>query len=73
MSYSDTHCVCGGRKDPETMLCDLCVRAFKDTYEFKMSADKANDTGHQRSCAIKLLAMARRRRPGFTRFHPFTK
>ena len=30
MSYEDTNCPCGDKKERETMLCAACMNAFKD-------------------------------------------
>jgi hypothetical protein len=65
MAYEDDNCVCGGKKDRETMLCAECQQAFAAAPEMKHYQDPALRISFRRSCAIALLAMARRRKTNF--------
>ena len=63
MSYEDTNCPCGGRKERETMLCAECMTAFKDTVDMKVFLDPIKyDVNARRGAAALLLAMSRRRK-----------
>jgi hypothetical protein len=62
MSYEDTNCPCGGRKQTETLLCDDCVEAFKDRNEMWSYRDAALPLSWRRQSAIILCALARGRR-----------
>lgn len=64
MSWEDTSCPCGGRKDRETMLCVECQTQFKDRPETKELNSDQLSFSQKRSSAIALLALARRRRKG---------
>jgi hypothetical protein len=61
MSYEDTACPCGGKKERETLICAECQKAFAHTFEFKRVYDLTEESQCRRTAAIKLLAMARRR------------
>ena len=62
MSYENNKCPCGERKERETMLCADCERDFASTIELAAYRDETGPTGVRRHAAIKLLAMARRRK-----------
>ena len=62
MSYEDTHCVCGGRKETETMICPTCVAKVKDTPDYKAYLDKSVNVNYRRGAAIRTLAACRRRK-----------
>jgi len=62
MSYEDTNCACGDKKERDTMLCAACMETFKDRREMALFLD-ANEPVHvRRHCGIILLALARRRK-----------
>lgn len=60
MSYEDTKCVCGGVKLTDTLLCAECVAAYTDNVYMKIYENEQGE--HRRSAAIKLLALARKRK-----------
>ena len=64
MAFNDAQCPCGGRKKPDTMLCDACNAAFANTQEAAVMQDPAYSTNSRRVAAIRLLQMARRRNKG---------
>lgn len=64
MSYEDTNCVCGERKELETLLCAACAEHLKDHPAMKYLRDTTNPTGGRRHSAIVLLACARARKRG---------
>ena len=63
MSYHDAKCPCGGRKEPQTMLCQPCVEHMKEEMPFELRRwlDLTADFSTRRSAAIRMLAAARRR------------
>ncbi|CAB4158759.1 hypothetical protein UFOVP736_58 [uncultured Caudovirales phage] len=61
MSYANTDCPCGEKKERETMICATCQQTFADTFEMKVSLDLTETWEARRSSAIQLLAMCRRR------------
>jgi hypothetical protein len=61
MSYENTECPCGGKKDRETMICYECQKEFSDTFEMRIVSDLDKEPWHRRPAAIRLLSMARRR------------
>jgi ribosomal protein L32 len=61
MSYENTECPCGGKKQRETLVCAECERQFADTYEMKSFRDLTEPPWSRRPSAIRLLSMARRR------------
>jgi hypothetical protein len=64
MSFEDTNCPCGGKKDPATMLCDACMDYLKDRKEMAIfMAD--GPVEYRRHAAIILLSLARGRNPNF--------
>jgi hypothetical protein len=67
MSYEDTNCPCGDKKERETMICQQCETTFASTTE--VAALKIPDWPFEakRCAAIRLLAMCRRRK----RDYPF--
>lgn len=62
MSWEDTKCPCGGRKERETLLCGECETHLSGTME--MRAYKRPELGpmERRWAVIRLLSMARRRK-----------
>lgn len=62
MSYHDTQCVCGGKKQTDTMLCPACEEYTRETVDRRILDDPACNTDAHRGAAIRLLAMARRRK-----------
>lgn len=65
MSWDDTRCPCGDRKERETLLCPACREQFKNTIEMKVFSaivPRVDNRAERRAAAIRLLAMARRRK-----------
>lgn len=62
MAFDDMRCPCGGTKMSETMLCLECEAAFTGTLDSKDFHDSRLSVDFRRTAAIKLLAMARRRK-----------
>jgi hypothetical protein len=64
MSYENTDCPCGGKKDRETLICNACaLHIFESTDRFELDhwQDGSFTKEARRSMAIRLLTMARRR------------
>jgi hypothetical protein len=66
MSYSNTKCPCGGKKETETMLCEDCTAAFEihDSLRHDL-ASIANDSHglcSRRTSAMRLVLAAHRRK-----------
>jgi hypothetical protein len=61
MSYENTSCPCGGRKERETMLCAPCIAATEGTIEAAVMHDTTRTWQTRRNAAIRLIAMARKR------------
>jgi hypothetical protein len=66
MAYDDTHCPCGGQKIRETMLCDPCQIRLASRPENLILQDAASTWEQRRSAAIRLIALARSKRPTFS-------
>jgi hypothetical protein len=66
MSYENNTCPCGGRKERETMLCPDCITHIQAlpelTTAYSRFTDTTETTEHRRSCAIRLLSAAHRRK-----------
>ena len=62
MSYEDTHCPCGGKKIPDTMLCDACLEAFKDHPSMAVFQDRRAPTNARHHAAIVLCSLSRARK-----------
>lgn len=62
MSYENTSCPCGGKKQRETMLCQDCQDHLADTNELAAMNDTARPMQTRRSNAIRVLSMARKRK-----------
>ena len=61
MSFDDSKCICGDRKEPGVMLCSACLDALKDRRE--MAIFKSDDPVEtRRHAAIVLLTLARGRK-----------
>ena len=63
MSYENTSCPCGGRKERETMICADCVTAINavNPNDLALCEDHRIPTSTRRAMAIRILANARRR------------
>jgi len=61
MSYDSIHCPCGGRKLPETMLCEACETHVACDPDRRRMEDPSANWCARRAAAIRLLAVARRR------------
>ena len=61
MSWENTACPCGGKKQTDTMLCSPCEQAFA-THQDKLAMSDAS-LGFQgrREAAMRVLAMSRKR------------
>lgn len=62
MSFEDTHCPCGGKKERETMLCAECVEWLKDKPAMKAFLDETCAVEYRRQAAIILVTLARKRK-----------
>lgn len=62
MSYADTNCACGGRKLTDSLLCAKCEASFATTDDLATYRDERASVVLRRTAAIRLLALARRRR-----------
>ena len=63
MSYENSSCPCGGKKERETMICDPC-KAFASitaANDLSIYEDHRIPTATRRAMAIRILAIARRR------------
>lgn len=61
MSYENTNCPCGGRKERETMLCRECHAYTASATETAVMNDAGRSWQSRRNAAIRLLAIARGR------------
>jgi hypothetical protein len=61
MSYENTSCPCGGRKERETMLCRDCQDHTASTIEAAVMHDITRTWQTRRNAAIRLISMARKR------------
>lgn len=61
MSFEDTNCPCGERKDPHTLLCEQCQEEFKQRPELKDYANDQLGMQRRRDAAIILVTLARGR------------
>jgi len=61
MSYENTSCPCGGKKLPDTMLCEECESTFKDRREMTEFKDGTLPVMFRRNAAMILLSLARSR------------
>lgn len=60
MSYENTECPCGDKKDRDAMLCSKCLAEFADHPSMKIfNSDQPAAT--RRFAAIVLLALSRKR------------
>lgn len=62
MSYEDTRCPCGNKKEMQTMLCPDCVETYRDTEEYKDFVSHDLKAQHRRYAAITLVNKARWRK-----------
>lgn len=62
MSYENTACPCGEKKRTDTMLCAACETAVAGSYDRKAMDDHHNPFELRRQSAMRVLAIARRRR-----------
>jgi hypothetical protein len=60
MSFEGTTCPCGGKKQPNTMLCNGCETTFADHPSMK-SFKSEKDAELRRHAALTLLSLARGR------------
>lgn len=61
MSYENTNCPCGCRKERETMLCRDCQTYTASTIETAVMSDAGRSWQTRRNAAIRLLSIARSR------------
>ena len=63
MSYENTSCPCGRRKERETMICDTCKQAITaaNPNDLALYEDHRIPVETRRAMAIRILAIARRR------------
>ena len=66
MSYENTICNCGGKKERDTLICHACeshISDATDRFDLDHWRDESFTVEARRSMAIRLLSMARRRKP----------
>jgi hypothetical protein len=61
MSYEDTSCPCGGRKERQTMICQPCRDHLAGCIELAAMDDERIPVQARRSAAIRVLKLARGR------------
>lgn len=61
MSYEDTICPCGGKKERDTMLCPQCETDLADHPSMKVFKDMGAGIASGQHAAIVLLALSRSR------------
>jgi hypothetical protein len=64
MSYENTSCPCGGKKERETLICRECavhILATTDGFNLERYQDESFTKEARRNMAMRLLSMARRR------------
>lgn len=61
MAYENTQCVCGGKKERETMLCPDCKAYVASTIEAASLDDHRIPWQSRRNAAIRVLSLARGR------------
>ena len=64
MSYENTACPCGGKKERETMICAACADYIEATtahVDLARYKDEAFSAASRRGMAIRLLTIARGR------------
>ena len=59
MSFENTACPCGGKKDCDTMLCDLCESKLADHPAMATFKDPQAKTEWRRHAAIVLVTQSR--------------
>ena len=64
MSFEDTNCPCGGKKERDTMLCPECVRAFADHSSMEAFADPELPLDARAHAARVLVILAKGRKRG---------
>lgn len=62
MSFDDTKCPCGDKKERQTMLCDPCFYWLSDRQEVLDYMDESLSLDYRRQAAIVLLTLARGRK-----------
>jgi hypothetical protein len=62
MSWEDTDCPCGGKKERETMLCRECETYLADHPAMKHFRDEQCPPAGRRHAAIVLLTCSRSRK-----------
>lgn len=61
MSFENTQCVCGGKKERETLICRECKEHVASTIEAAAIDDSRIPWQSRRNAAIRVLSMARNR------------
>lgn len=59
MSYEDTNCPCGGKKERDTMLCDRCESDLAQHPSMPVFKNLENALESRRHAAIVLLSLSR--------------
>ena len=65
MSYENTACPCGGRKERETMICADCADYIESTnaaFDLSRLKDHTFPVGTRRGMAIRVLTISRNRK-----------
>lgn len=61
MSYEDTTCPCGSRKERQTMICQQCRDYLASSIELAAMDDLRIPVQARRSAAIRVLKLSRNR------------
>ena len=62
MSFEDSNCPCGGKKEPGTMLCQLCESELATHPSMPVFKDHQSNLELRRHAAIVLVTLARGRK-----------
>jgi len=64
MSYENTACPCGQKKEPQTMICKACIDHVEESPARQLLArwqDKDETLETRRGAAVRILEISRRR------------
>jgi hypothetical protein len=61
MSWENTQCPCGSKKQTDTMLCHECETTVAGTFDRREMDNPAASVELRRNAAIRILACVRRR------------
>lgn len=61
MSYENTDCPCGGKKERETMICPACREYLAGNHDLHFMADITESVESRRRSAVTVLSLCRKR------------